>query len=83
MSKHLWLGAIGLVVYSGFIFFLSSIPSNQIPSGLPLPDKLLHFFLYAGLGLIFAYFLNNLQTNLTNGKKVITTLFLKGIRNHI
>lgn len=63
MKKRTWLAGIGLVTYSGFIFYLSSIPGSSIGS-LPFSDKTIHFFLYFGLGSILAYFLKNLKPDL-------------------
>jgi len=54
MTKQSWLGAIGLIVYSGFLFYLSSVPGSSIHN-LPLSDKLLHFLLYLPFGLIITF----------------------------
>jgi hypothetical protein len=60
MSKNNWLTLIGLVVYCTFIFYLSSLPGNSIPN-LPVSDKVIHFFLYLGLGLLFTSLLYGLK----------------------
>jgi VanZ family protein len=78
MRKQLWLGVIGLVVYCGFIFYLSSIPAGSMLH-LPLSDKLKHFFLYLGLGLIFIYFLSNLKSDLTQVVMGFATFFFMAI----
>ncbi|MGH7889166.1 MAG: hypothetical protein ACRENF_01285, partial [Thermodesulfobacteriota bacterium] len=60
MKKRAWLAGIALVLYCGFIFFLSSLPSGSI-SSFPFSDKTKHFFIYLGLGGIFSFFLKNLK----------------------
>jgi VanZ family protein len=64
MKKDTWFRAIVLLAYMGFIFILSSIPGREIPSALSSYDKLIHFFLYLVLGLIFTYFLSGLKSGL-------------------
>lgn len=60
MSRNNWLALIGLVVYCAFIFYVSSLPGDSIPK-LPVSDKLIHFFLYLGLGLLFTYLFYGLK----------------------
>jgi len=72
MSKNNWLALIGLVVYCAFIFYLSSLPGNSIPK-LPVSDKLIHFFLYLGLGLLFTYVLYGLKFFTSQVKIAIIT----------
>ncbi len=64
MKKRAWLAGIALVLYCGFIFFLSSLPASSI-SSYPFSDKAKHFFLYLGLGFIFSYFLKNLKWDIS------------------
>jgi VanZ family protein len=72
MSKNNWLALIGLVVYCASIFYLSSLPGNSIPK-LPVSDKLIHFFLYLGLGLLFTYVLYGLKFFTSRVKIAIIT----------
>lgn len=69
-NKHPWIGTAALVAYSGFIFYLSSLPASQVPK-FPLPDELLHFIIYFGLGVVFSFFLKNLRMEL---KQIITLI---------
>jgi len=62
------------VVYCGFIFFLSSIPASSLPS-LPISDKIIHFFLYLGFGLVFTYFVSNLKSASSRITMGIVTFF--------
>jgi VanZ family protein len=51
----LWFSTWGSVVgYCAVLFVLSAQPDLQVPSPFPLSDKLVHFFLYAGLGWLWA-----------------------------
>jgi VanZ family protein len=79
MRKHIWSRAAVPFVYIGFIFYLSSIPGSSIPSTLSPFDKLIHFFLYLILGLIFAYFLSSLKSNLTQIIMGFATFFFIAI----
>lgn len=79
MRKYIWSRAIVLFVYMGFIFYLSSIPGSSIPSTLSPFDKLIHFFLYLILGLIFANFLSSLKSNLTQILMGFATFFFIAI----
>ncbi len=63
MRKKVWVSAIMLVLYCGFIFCLSSVPGDSVPhSGIP--DKIAHFLLYSGLGFLFAYLIDSLEVGL-------------------
>jgi VanZ family protein len=64
------LGWSAALAYMAFIFYLSSIPGEQLP--LPaffLSDKIAHFLAYAGLGTLIA--LRAGLTDLAKGNKVI------------
>jgi VanZ family protein len=60
MSKNSWFSIIALVAYCALIFYLSSLPGNSLPN-LPVSDKIIHFFLYLGLGLLITYFFYSLK----------------------
>jgi VanZ family protein len=60
MRKNSWVSIIALVTYCALIFYLSSLPGNSIPN-LPVSDKIIHFFLYLGLGLLITYFFYSLN----------------------
>ncbi len=55
-----WIGGAGLVLYSSFILYISSLPQSSLPH-ISISDKLAHFFIYFILGIIFANFLNSLK----------------------
>jgi len=55
-----WIGGAGLVLYCGFILYVSSLPQSSLPH-ISISDKLVHFFIYFILGIIFANFLNSLK----------------------
>lgn len=74
MRKRPWLGGMGVVVYFGLIFLLSSIPGSSLPS-LPLSDKTIHFLLYMGFGLVLTYFLSNLKPTSSRIAMGIVTFF--------
>ncbi|MGQ0793189.1 MAG: VanZ family protein [Deltaproteobacteria bacterium] len=74
MTKNAWVGVAALVLYSGFIFYLSSIPTSKFPFPSPLPDKLIHIFIYFGLGAIFNYLLNNLKIRLSQAAMAAAAL---------
>lgn len=42
------------LIYAGVIFYLSSIPSVRPPL-FPYSDKVIHFFMYAGLAVLCAW----------------------------
>ncbi len=73
MSKNKWLSVIVLFVYCGFLFYLSSLPGDSLPK-LPAFDKIIHFFLYLVLGLIFTYFIYSLKFFTSRMKIMIITL---------
>jgi VanZ family protein len=73
MSKNNWLIIIGLVVYCALIFYFSSLHGDSIPN-FPVSDKIIHFFLYLGLGLIFTYYLYRLKFSSSWVKIVVITL---------
>ncbi len=79
MRKNFWLVSIGLVLYCGIIFFLSSIPGSSIPALPLILRKLIHFFLYVGLGLIFTYFLSDLKADLTQVAMGIATFLFTAV----
>ncbi|MGE5446504.1 MAG: VanZ family protein [Ignavibacteriales bacterium] len=79
MRKNTWLRTIVLLAYMGFIFILSSIPGREIPSALSSYDKLIHFFLYLILGLIFTYFLSGLKSGLAQIMVGFATFFFIAI----
>lgn len=73
MSKNKWLSIIAVVIYCGFIFYLSSLPGDSLPN-LPASDKMIHFFLYLVLGLIFANFIYSLKFFTSRLKIIVITL---------
>jgi VanZ family protein len=73
MSKNNWLIIIGLVLYCALIFYLSSLPGDSIPN-FAVSDKIIHFFLYLGLGLISTHFLYGLKFSSSRVKIVVITL---------
>ncbi|HEX3036324.1 MAG TPA: VanZ family protein [Thermodesulfobacteriota bacterium] len=78
MRKKAWISATMLVLYCGFIFFLSSIPGDSVPSSLP-SDKIAHFLLYSGLGFVFTYFLSSLEVGLAQVTLGIAVFFFSVI----
>jgi VanZ family protein len=50
------LGWFAALLYMGGIFYLSSIPGEELPlPQFPLSDKLAHFITYFGLGVLIAF----------------------------
>lgn len=69
------LGWFAALVYMGFIFYLSSIPGEELP--LPeffLSDKIAHFLAYTVLGILIAF--RSGLTDLAKGRRV--TAWTKG-----
>jgi hypothetical protein len=57
-GRRLWarLGWFAALAYMGGIFWLSSIPGEELPlPQFPGVDKLAHFATYAGLGVLLAF----------------------------
>jgi VanZ family protein len=79
MRKNAWQRAILLLAYMRFIFILSSIRGRGIPSALSSYDKLIHFFLYLILSLIFTYFLSGLESGLAQIILEFATFFFIAI----
>ena len=73
MRKNSWVSIIALVAYCALIFYLSSLPANSIPN-LQVSDKLIHFFLYLGLGLLTTYFFYSLKFFNSRLKIIVITL---------
>jgi len=64
------LGWFAALLYMGVIFYLSSIPGEQLP--LPqffMSDKIAHFLAYTGLGVVIA--LRAGLTDLARGRAVV------------
>ncbi|MGB7293184.1 MAG: VanZ family protein [Thermodesulfobacteriota bacterium] len=78
MGKHFWLSTMLLIVYCGFLFYLSSVPGSSLPH-LNFPDTGIHYFLYLGFGLVFAFFLYNLKFDLFWMKTGTATFFFMAI----
>lgn len=76
MRKKVWISAIMLVLYSGFIFYLSSVPGDSVPHPV-ISDKMAHFLLYSGLGFLFAFLLDSLETGLAQVTLGIAVFFLQ------
>lgn len=54
----------------GAIFYLSSVPGDELPlPTFPLADKLAHFITYTGLGVLLAFRAG--LTDLVHGRKVV------------
>ncbi len=48
-----YLSFLPLVLWGGFIFYLSSIPGSDIPSSSPVIPYLVHFFLFSVLTVFY------------------------------
>ena len=75
MRKNSWVSIIAVVAYCALIFYLSSLPGDSIPK-LPVSDKVIHFFLYLGLGLLTTYFFFSLQFFNSRFRIIMITLGL-------
>lgn len=66
-----------VILYSGIIFYVSSIPELKTAAPVPFFDKLLHVFEYAVLGFLLARALKNENFNWLTKQKIIwiTLLF--------
>ena len=51
------LVAVGLVIGWLLLFTATHLPSKQLPSGIELPDKMIHYWAYTVLGLHFCLFI--------------------------
>jgi VanZ family protein len=63
------LGWLAALLYMGGIFFLSSLPGEELPlPAFPLADKLAHFATYTILGVLIAFRAG--LTDLLKGRRV-------------
>jgi VanZ family protein len=73
MSKNSWASIIIIAAYCALIFYLSSLPGNSIPN-FQVSDKIIHFSLYLGLGLLITYFFYSLKVFNARLKIMVITL---------
>jgi len=66
-----WLPAL---LWMGFIFYFSSLPSKDIPLLFPLQDVLFHGIIYAALAYLFCRALKNTYTQVVLIKLIFFTV---------
>jgi len=65
-----------VVLWAGFIFYVSSLPSADIPGIFTYQDALFHIFEYAFLALLLSRALKNYQSSLFNKSRRILLVIL-------
>lgn len=66
------------IAYCGLIFYLSSNPAPVTIELFPMSDKIVHFFEYGILSILFFYSLKNSRTSLNTKTVIILAIFFTG-----
>ncbi|HOX55235.1 MAG: VanZ family protein [Candidatus Omnitrophica bacterium] len=77
---------IPVILYAGFIFYMSSLPAMTLPISFPHIDKIIHIAEYAVFGLLLVRAIKN-SYSLLNNKKiyliVLAIIFLYGASDEL
>ena len=78
--------AAGIAIYCGMIFYLSSLPSPPFTPPFPHFDKVVHFFLFGGLGAVVAMGLRKAAREYSVASRVVVPIvfcFFYGLSDEI